>query len=285
MNEVVIYSAERAAGLEAAIRSQTSVASLAQARLGSRVDLPGHVAAHIRATAGVQDFDLKFIECVLTTAGQNRNDDVFLPVELWMAKATPTHKACNLQHDDGQVVGHMLSARAVDGDFKDVPEDTPVDDLPADLQLVVGTVLYAKWSSAARQERMDTLLEEIGTGTWACSMEVMFSRHDFLLSAPNGATEVVTRSEATAHMSKSLKCYGGAGTYAGKTIGRVLRNCVFSGIGLVQNPACEGSVILPPNTQQAVAAFFDGRAEARGLEPLPRPATKVAADIFQYMSR
>src|SRR5215218_4015537 len=98
MMSEIVYRAEKAAGLEKLIRGTTTVACVAPARLGTGAQLPAHVAAHIRATAGVNDFDLKFIECVITTAGQNRNGDVFLPVELWTAKGSPTHKPLNLQH-------------------------------------------------------------------------------------------------------------------------------------------------------------------------------------------
>jgi hypothetical protein len=274
----IVYRAERDAGIEAAIRKSRSVACVSQARLA-----PGGRADVYRATAGLDDPDIRFIEAVLTTAGQNKNDDVFLPVELWMAKDSPVHKPLNLLHDDGQVLGHMLSARAVDGHFTDISNDTAVDELPSDLQLVVGCVLYATWATASRQERMDTLLEEIEAGRWSTSMEVLFSSHDFLVVSPNGSTEVVARTEATAYLSKSLRCYGGTGVYEGKAIGRVLKNCVFSGIALVQNPACDGAVILKPPVEQAVAAWFDGRHVAIAAA-LPKPATKVARDVFEFLS-
>jgi hypothetical protein len=279
----IVYRTERDAGIEAAIRKSRSVACVSQARLVPRGYLPAHMSAHVRATAGLEDVDLRFIECVLTTAGENRNQDAFLPVELWSARTSPTHKPVNLLHDDGAVIGHMTQARATDGELNDVPDETGVDDLPWDLQLVVGCALYAKWATPSRQERMNQLLEEVDAGKWACSMEVLFVNHDYLLTAPNGSTEVVTRTEATAHMSKSLSCYGGPGTYAGKAIGRVLRGCTFSGIALVQNPACDGAVILKPPVEQAVADWFNGRHVASAAA-IPKPATKVAAEIFEFLT-
>ncbi|MFX9552086.1 hypothetical protein ABTO49_21095, partial [Acinetobacter baumannii] len=88
------------------------------------------------------------------------------------------------------------------------------------------------------------LLAEIAEGKWFVSMECLFKGFDYALEAADGTTRVVARNETTAFLSKYLRCYGGSGTHGDSRIGRLMRNIVFSGKGLVRTPANPESVIL-----------------------------------------
>jgi chromosome segregation ATPase len=58
-----------------------------------------------------------------------------------------------------------------------------------------------------------------------------------------GTIAIVERKEETAFLTKYLRVYGGTGEYKGYKVGRVLKNIVFGGQGLVKNPANPESVI------------------------------------------
>src|SRR5262249_41187146 len=132
------------------------------------------------------------------------------------------------------------------------------------------------------------LLAEIAQGEYSVSMECLFNKFDYILTAPDGTTRIVARNDKTAFLTKHLRCYAGSGYYGDSKVGRVLRNIVFSGKGLVKNPANADSVILSPAApplDQAVAAYLDGRNQRPTLEPIARPTTAVARDILNYFAR
>ena len=91
---------------------------------------------------------------------------------------------------------------------------------------------------------MDQLIAEILEGKWAVSMECLFKNFDYAVVTPTGENKVIARSNESAFLTKHLRFYGGSGEYGGNKIGRLLRSFVFSGKGMVTNPANPRSLIL-----------------------------------------
>lgn len=256
MFRIPVYRAERDAGLEQGILSSARIA-YASAVLPNRPALAEGALARARAAAallsasgGLDDFDLYPLTTVLVTTGWNKNDDVFDGVETWVARRTPEDKQLNYEHDDSRIVGHIVSNVAVrDGEGgaavgEAIPDDAVVDELPPKFHLVTGAVLYKHWQTPELQKRMDDLLAGIAKGEWFVSMECLFRGFDYALKSSDGSAKIVARNEKTAFLSKHLRCYGGTGQYGEYRVGRLLRNIVFSGKGLVKNPANPESVIL-----------------------------------------
>jgi DNA repair exonuclease SbcCD ATPase subunit len=75
-------------------------------------------------------------------------------------------------------------------------------------------------------------------------MEALFEDFDYALKDSKGNQYVISRNKASAFLTKHLRAYGGKGVYKEYKIGRLLRNLVFSGKGLVENPANPESLIL-----------------------------------------
>jgi prefoldin subunit 5 len=99
-------------------------------------------------------------------------------------------------------------------------------------------------------------------------MECLFPDFDYALADAGGNSRVVARNKETAFLTKHLKAYGGRGVYGGERVGRVFRNLVFSGKGLVETPANPESEIL-----RGAASFDFGRArKALGYSPPISPA-------------
>lgn len=249
MLPIPVFKAERDAGLEKSIRANARVC-LASLVRSEKLDLSEKTVARLRslahqfAQAGGDDFDLHHLVTILVSVGWNKNDDVFDAVETWVARRTPEDKQLNYEHDDSKIVGHITSNWVVDAEGKVVPDETVVDDLPVKFHVATGAVLYKHWQTPELQKRVDELIAQIAKGEWYVSMECLFKGFDYALKASDGTARVVARNEKTAFLSKHLRCYGGTGEYGEYRVGRLLRNIVFSGKGLVRNPANPESVIL-----------------------------------------
>jgi hypothetical protein len=89
------------------------------------------------------------------------------------------------------------------------------------------------------------------------SVEMWFTDFDFLVGS-----KVVKRNQSTAHLEENLRANGGDGTYKGEPVGRVLRNMLIGGIGVVAKPANPESVIksiadLRSETAQDVQVYSE----------------------------
>lgn len=206
----------------------------------------------VKDLVGQDQPDLAFIISILVSAGWNLNDDIFVPSELWKARYTPKHKPINNEHDETVILGHIIDSRPVDKSGNEIVL-TETDLIPEEFDLEVAGVLYK--SLPQLKSRIDTILEQAGKGELFVSMECWFDDLAYGIKDPStGKTTAVERKDDTAFLTKHLKVYGGNGEYKGYKIGRILKNIVFGGQGLVKNPANPESVIK-------IAANLEGGVE------------------------
>lgn len=237
---ICIFEAEKEAGLEGLITSSTAVALCADTALADPFDLSPHTKAYLSTNAeNKNQVDLIYLKTILVSTGWNRNDDVFDPLEMWSAKSSPEDKPFNYEHNQDDIIGHITGCYSVDKAGNIVDGDVP----PSEYDIVASSVLYKIWEDPVKQARMDNIHEEITQGKWFVSMEALFQGFDYALSSEKGI-ELVNRNEQTAFLTKHLRAYGGSGKFEDAKVGRVLRNIVFSGKGLVRKPANPDSVIL-----------------------------------------
>ena len=97
-------------------------------------------------------------------------------------------------------------------------------------------------------------------------MECLFGNFSYVLKGQDGLSRVIARDEKSSFLSKHLPQYGGTGTYAGHSVGRLLRNIIFSGKGLVRQPANPDSIIIDPSS----------------TEPIVPAKTEASTDISQF---
>ena len=185
--------------------------------------------------------DLYYLRSILVSTGWNKNDDVFHPQELWDARNTPEDKPFNFMHDERDIIGHITGNTVVD---KEGNEIASKGELPDAFNILTTAVVYTEWSDNSQRDRMRKIVAEIEEGKWFVSMECLFPDFDYALIGDDDRTEVITRDEASAFLTKHLRAYGGDGKYDNYRVGRLLRNLSFSGKGLVSKPANPNSVIL-----------------------------------------
>lgn len=259
MWRIPVYKAEQEAGLGDLVRANASLAYCSPIQPWVRDEAKTtslSVTPLSSAQASLSDFDLHFLQTILVSTGWNKNDDVFDPLEVWVARHTPEHKPFNYEHDCSQIIGHIISNWVMDEQGGEVEDEALADSLPAKFHVVTGAVLYKHWAKPELQEKMDVTLEEIAKGEWKVSMECLFRGFDYALVDSAGETRVVARNEQTAFLTKHLRAYGGTGQYGDYRVGRMLRNIVFSGKGLVRNPANPESIILSEAEAQAETLTF-----------------------------
>ncbi|MHA2428004.1 MAG: hypothetical protein ACXADB_08275 [Candidatus Hermodarchaeia archaeon] len=215
------------------------------------------------STANPNQMDLFYLESILASVGWNQNDDVFDPQEIWAARHTPVDKQFNYMHDETDIIGHLTSSKIVAHDGKIVSNET---DLPSKFDIVVGSVLYRKWSDPNLQERMDKLVAEITDGKWCVSMECLFRNFDYAIITPQGEHKVLARNDESSFLTKHLRIYGGSGEFEGNRVGRLLRGFSFSGEGLVDNPANPRSKITNFNDKSEISSFTGAAATVEELE-------------------
>lgn len=185
--------------------------------------------------------DLMKIISVLVSTGINRNDDVFLPEEILPVRNTGAHKPLNIEHDPKQIVGHMIRTYAAlkDGTIvgnKETPEDSEFD-------VIAESVLY-KFLFPDLAEEVKSLAK---ANKLFVSIEAWFTAYDFLVGS-----KIVKRTQETSNLLDGhLKMNGGSGKYENQRLGRVLRNLIIGGIGLVKVPANMESVIKSVSSIQS----------------------------------
>lgn len=204
---------------------------------------------------GVDHKHLHPLKTVLVSTGWNRNDDVFLPEEVWAAKETPEDTPFNLEHNENDIIGH-ITANWVISDDGDVIETA--ENLPNKFHVVTTAVLYKLWENNELVERTQALLKDIEEGNLYVSMECTYDDFDYALkNTANNEEFILSRNKSTAYLTKCLHCFGGDGVYDKYKVGRVLKSICFCGKGLVKNPANPQSVIF-----NDVSEFNDNKASA-----------------------
>jgi hypothetical protein len=197
-----------------------------------------------------------FMQSILVSTGENKNEDVFLPAEMWGARATPAYKPVDWEHNtgrelsaeeqqqnpgkvvvDNQTIGVMYNAYVVDDDNQVIDETKASAsdfEIPANFHIVDEAViwkgLYPKTAARIEQGAQE--------GNLFVSMEAWFTDYDYLVG-----DKVVARNEETAFLDTSLRANGGAGVFGNSRVRRVLRDITFGGKGIVARPANEPSVI------------------------------------------
>jgi len=243
-----IYQSEIDAGLSEQLSTKSSIVYASQVERSNQAcntKIKQEIDQIIKAYAGLQDSDLYYTQSILVTTSWNKNDDIFDPKEVWMAKDTPTHKPTNLEHDEGTIVGHITSNWPIGEDGQIIDENTDVNNLPEKFHILTGSVIYAGFTEPSLKERSYKLISEIESGDKYVSMECFFKGFDYgLIDKSTGKYYVLPRNAETAFLTQHLRAYGGVGEHQNYKLGRVLRSITFSGKGFVSRPANPESIIF-----------------------------------------
>lgn len=247
---ILIFDAEREAGLEEQITKASAVSYLSAL---SPANLLEENKEMLKAYASEKNLNINIdglfpTQSILVSTVWNLNDDVFDKYETWVARYTPVHKYTNNNHVETEIVGHMTGSWAIDESGNLIDDDIAADKLPDIFHILNAAVIYTEFSDPELRARSQKLIEEINAGKKFVSMEARFRGFDYAVVGSDGVMQIVQRNEKTAFLTKHLRAYGGSGKYENHKIGRLLRNITFSGKGYVDTPANPGSIIFDKDT-------------------------------------
>jgi hypothetical protein len=187
--------------------------------------------------------DMLFFSGIFVSSGENLNKAFFLPSELVKAHKTINNKALDIEHDETKIVGHIYSSVFIDRDKQKLDistlQDMTSEELEKmDIDVMIAGIIY--------KSRFPELADEVQNNKWKLSMETYFQDFDvkigdLILSKKEAEALGLASENALGRVAKILN--KGKEIAKGE-VARVLRNLLFSGCGLVKNPANPRSIIL-----------------------------------------
>lgn len=259
--EIPIYRAEIDSGIAPLVKAGVSIAYLVPISPISESD-QFKIKSVASADVPAESYDQYFLKDILVTTGWNKNDDIFDRAETWAARHTSVDKPFNFEHNQNDIIGHIVGSQVVSDEMETLDDDLAIEDLPDRFHIMNGSVIYRNIGDEARQELIEATIAEIKSGEWYVSMECFLTNFDYGVIQPDGTQSIIARNEETAWLTKYLRAYPpdpekpivnkyfGSGIYKDDVsgdeyrIGRLARNIMFCGKGLVRMPANPDSVIL-----------------------------------------
>lgn len=218
--------------------------------------------------------DMLFFSGIFVSSGENLNKAFFLPSELVKSHHTINNKALDIEHDETQIIGHIYSSAFVDRSGVklniDTLQDMNHDELEKmDIDVMIAGIIY--------KSRFPELASEVKESKWKLSMETYFQDYDvkigdLILSKKEAEALGLASDEVLGRVARILK--KGKEMAKGE-IARVLKGLMFSGCGLVKNPANPRSVIL----ETAKKKELDNGELVVELDPETKRKKKEEADL------
>lgn len=244
-----IYEPEIKDGLDKLIQANKTLAFITKPKLLTE---PFHVNADkiknfVAIATNQNQVDLHYLMSIMVSTGWNLNDDIFDREEVWSARNTPEDKQFNYEHDHDDIIGHITGSFVLGENLDLIDDNTEFKNLPDKFHIATSAVLYKFWQDETKAKRIQEIIANLKD--WFVSMECIFNEFDYGMINKDGKQTIVARNNETAFLTKCLRAYGGKGVYEDYKIGRLPRNIVFSGKGLVNNPANPDSIIFT-NTEK-----------------------------------
>jgi len=222
--------------IEAEIKLQEETKDLRQA-VASVISLP---------SPGDKQDDLSYFTALFVSTGANLNGAYFLPSELVKAEDTIVSKALDVEHKEEEIIGHIYDRAFVNANGNKLElaelkskEEASLNNEYNDMHVIIAGVIY--------KNRFPNLAKEVSSGEWKVSMECYFAGYDVkvgdvILSRPDA--EIMGLANNNTVFGKIGRIIKKGKEIAEGTVDRVLRGIMFSGCGIVKNPANPPSVIM-----------------------------------------
>ena len=192
-----------------------------------------------------KNIDLYYLESILASINNNENDDWFLPEEIYKARHTPVFKQVNSMHNDSKIIGVITDSVLLDKEGNLVESEENASNV---YDIATQAVIWKKWNNEEYETSVAEIINGIEQNKLFVSMEALFKNFDYILRPDREETySIVARNDKTSFLTKHLRVFGGTGKVEinGKTfrVYRALRDFIFSGKGVVENPANKRSII------------------------------------------
>jgi len=186
--------------------------------------------------------DLQYLTAIFVSSGQNKNGAVFLGSELVKARGSIDSKAVDLEHEERTVIGQITGSVFLNRDRTPLDAELAATKLSTEqldeLKMDIGI------AAIIHKARFPEIAEEIAEGQWMVSMEAYYRDYDIKVG-----DMIIPKDEA---VDKGLDKLVGSVVHLTDgdkemgfhLVGRVLRDILFAGVGIVKNPANPRSIIM-----------------------------------------
>ncbi len=192
--------------------------------------------------------DLQYFSAIFVSNGTNLNNAHFMSSELLSAAKSIPMKAVDVEHNESDIIGHILDYAFIDMDNKKLStaelgsmDKATLDS--TDVHIVISGVLY--------KSRFPKIAKEMADGEWKVSMEAYYQDYDLKIG-----NLILDKKEATmlgydssSLTGKMVRVVKKGVVLASGSLTHVLRGILFSGVGIVKNPANPPSVVLETAAQ------------------------------------
>lgn len=189
--------------------------------------------------------DIQYIYGVMVSSGMNLNGAVFLPSELIYARDTMIGKALDVEHIEYASVGHIYDRAFMWKDGKVFDPLSLFDTMGASVDNASFDVAIL---SQLWKYRYGDIAQEVSDGKYKLSMECYYEDFDILvgdviLSQSEAKKAGLPLENITRLSGQGINVVMPGGERRRVKMGKVLRGILFSGVGLVEDPANPDSLI------------------------------------------
>jgi hypothetical protein len=186
--------------------------------------------------------DLQYLSAIFVSTGMNKNGAVFLGSELVKARKTISNKAVDLEHDEKTVVGQITGNVFLNRDRTIVDVENTASSMSVkkqdELEMDIGI------TAIIHKARFPDIAAEIADGVWMVSMEAYYSDFDIKVGDTIIPREKAEEMGVDRLVGSVVQLKDGDKEMGFHLVGRVLRDILFAGVGLVRNPANPRSIIM-----------------------------------------
>lgn len=189
-----------------------------------------------------RQMDLLYMTAIFVSSGTNKNGAVFLGSELVKARNTIKDKAVDIEHDERSLIGQITNSAYLNMEGKVFSAEEAFSNMEVgamdalDMDIAISAIIHAA--------RFPDIAEEIKRGEWKVSMEAYFKDYDIKVGDFIIPREQADKKGYQNMVGQVVRLKDGNKELGYHLIGRVLRDITFAGVGIVQNPANERSLIL-----------------------------------------
>jgi len=186
--------------------------------------------------------DLQYLTAIFVSSGMNKNGAVFLGSELVKARNTISDKAVDIEHDERSVIGQITGSAFLKRDRTLIDAETAATTMSMEqldeLEMDIGI------TAIIHKSRFPEIAQEVGEGQWMVSMEAYYRDYDIKVG-----DRIIPKEEAEEMgfdklVGSVVHLKDGDKELGFHLVGRVLRDILFAGVGIVKNPANPRSVIM-----------------------------------------
>lgn len=186
--------------------------------------------------------DLQYLTAIFVSSGMNKNGAVFMGSELVKARGSITSKAVDVEHEEQSIIGQITGNAFLSRDRSLIDAESAATSMSTaeldELEMDIGI------TAIIHKSRFPELAKEIEAGEWMVSMEAYYRDYDIRVGEKIIPREKAEEMGYDKLIGTVVQLKDGDKEMGFHLVGRVLRDIVFAGVGIVQNPANPRSVIM-----------------------------------------